>query len=219
MQYLPSTVLLGYMDFDMLCSLLLSCPSTFIYAFFLSFFWLDKTLFILFFFLVVLVRDVVVLPPVHSFPFPFTSSPFARLSLTLLTVMTKKCQRPRRRIITSMDRHSTCPVAEAEDAEEVQCEVCGGGEGGVAWRCRGHLQVAGFQRHFPSFLRLLRFIFPLLVHVLFSLLLLLLLSCFLLCFFVMSCVFPLFFVGGGSDNELMFLIDEEIWVAIRTDCG
>lgn len=92
--------------------------------------------------------------------------------------------------------------------------------GGVAWRCRGHLQVAGFQRHFPLFLRLLRFIFPLLVHVLFSLLLLLLLlSCFLLCFFVMSCVFSLFFVGGGSDNELMFLIDEEIWVAIRTDCG
>lgn len=212
MQCLPSTVLLGYMDFDMLCSLLLSCLSTFIYAFFLSFFWLDKTLFILFF-LVVLVRDVVVLPPVHS-------SPFARLSLTLLTVMTKKCQRPRRRIITSMDRHSTCPVAEAEDAEEVQSEVWGEGEGGVAWRCRGHLQVAGFQRHFPSFLRLLRFIFPLLVHVLFSLLLLLLLlSCFLLCFFVMSCVFSLFFVGGGSDNELMFLIDEEIWVAIRTDCG
>lgn len=99
--------------------------------------------------------------------------------------------------------------------EEVQTEVWEG-VGGIAWRCRGHLQVAGFQRHFPSFLRLLRFIFPLLVHVLFSLLLLL--SCFLLCFFVMSCVFPLFFVGG-SDNELMFLIDEEIWVAIRTDCG
>lgn len=26
-----------------------------------------------------------------------------------------------------MDRHSTCPVAEAEDAEEVQSEVWGGG--------------------------------------------------------------------------------------------
>lgn len=162
--------------------------------------------------------------PLSSSPFPF-----ARLSLTLLTVMTKKCQRPRRRIITSMDRHSTCPVAEGVVGEEVQQkegqeeEGGRGREGGVAWRCRGHLQVAGFQRHFPSFLRLLRFIFPLLVHVLFSLLLLLLLillllSCFLLCFFVMSCVFPLFFVGG-SDNELMFLIDEEIWVAIRTDCG
>lgn len=47
-------------------------------------------------------------------------------------------------------------------------------------------------------------------------LLLLLLLCFLLCFFVMFCVFTLFFVGG-SDNELMFLIDEEIWVAIRTN--